>query len=131
MAVEQEKAQPYALAQMNAIYPHARWAAYQNVALDSSNCGHLQFLAIGPENTYKEPPVQYPVDNEHGMGWRYRFAGWVDLETGEIKKEKLEGPALMNRAEKEVDAAIKAGLMTTEEGQKMMGDVAKEIKEKE
>jgi len=112
-------------------YPEARWGCYQNKALDSANCGHLQFLAIGPTNTYKSPPSKYPVDNQHGMGWRYLFTGWVNLETGEVEEERLEGPALMNRAEREVDAAVKMGLMTTEEGQKMMGDVAKEIKEKE
>lgn len=66
----------------------ARWAAYQNMALDSANAGHLQFLSIGPDNTYQEPPEQYPADNEHGMGWRYRFVGWVDLETGQVEEVK-------------------------------------------
>ena len=84
---EEDKVHPDALEQMLGAYPNSRWAAYQNVALDSRNCGHLQFLAIGPGNTYKEPPVRYPLDNAHGMGWRYRFAGWVNLETGEIEKE--------------------------------------------
>lgn len=67
-----------------------RWAAYQNKAFDSSLAGHLQFLAVGPDNTYKEPPRQYPADTVNGAGWRYRFVGWVDLTTGEIKEEAME-----------------------------------------
>jgi len=83
----EEKASPEALEQMrDSPYNHkdTKWAAYQNLALDSYNCGHLQFLAVGPSNTFKEKPAQYP-DTEHGLGWRYRFVGWVDLETGEVK----------------------------------------------
>lgn len=64
-----------------------RWAAYQNQALDSASAGHLQFLAIGPENTYTEAPEQMP-DTQHGMGWKYRFVGWVDLETGEVSEAR-------------------------------------------
>jgi len=64
-----------------------RWAAYQNQALDSASAGHLQFLAIGPENTYQEAPEQMP-DTQHGMGWKYRFVGWVDLETGEVSEAR-------------------------------------------
>lgn len=60
------------------------WAAYQNVALDSANCGHLQFLKVGDGCTYAEPPLKYPADTSHGMGWRYLFVGTVDLETGAI-----------------------------------------------
>lgn len=63
----------------------ARWAAYQNMAMDSAGAGHLQFLSVGVGCTYEERPEQYPVDNEHGCGWKYRFCGWVDLETGEIE----------------------------------------------
>lgn len=81
--------------------PHTRWCAYQNMALDSANCGHLQFLAVGPENTFKEPPTQYPMDNEHGMGWRYRFAGWLDLSTGEVKKEIQNGAVTKDTGENE------------------------------
>ena len=64
------------------------WAAYQNQALDSANAGHLQFLAVGQDCTYLDPPEQYPADNVHGMGWRYRFIGYVDLETGEINENR-------------------------------------------
>jgi len=64
-----------------------RWAAYQNQAMDSASHGHLQFLAIGPHNTYQVPPTAYPVDTSHGLGWKYRFIGYVDMETGEIHGE--------------------------------------------
>lgn len=60
------------------------WAAYQNQALDSRNCGHLQFLKVGEGCTYTAPPRSYPSDTEHGMGWRYCYIGMVNLETGEI-----------------------------------------------
>lgn len=83
-----EKAEPEALEQMKGSpynYNDTRWAAYQNVALDSANLGHIQFLAIGPDNTFKEPPKQAP-DTQHGLGWKYRFIGWVDLETGEVRQ---------------------------------------------
>lgn len=62
-----------------------RWAAYQNQALDSVTYGHIRFLAVGPENTFKEPPPCCPDSACHGDGWKYRFIGWLDLETGEIR----------------------------------------------
>jgi len=65
-----------------------RWAAYQNKALDSALMGRLQYLAVGEEHTYKEPPGRYPIDGEMGMGWRYLFIGYVNLHTGEINKEE-------------------------------------------
>ena len=61
------------------------WAAYENQALDSTNAGHLQFLKVGEGCTFKDPPLQYPKDTEHGMGWRYRYIGRVNLETGEVE----------------------------------------------
>ena len=64
------------------------WAAYENMALDSAGCGHQQFLMVGPGCTYEEPPVAYPIDNENGMGWRYRYVGMVDLSSGEISETK-------------------------------------------
>lgn len=60
------------------------WAAYQNKVLDSANVGHMQFLKVGEDCTYKEPPPRYPMDNGHGMGWRYLFVGMVDLATGKV-----------------------------------------------
>jgi len=86
-----EKPHPEALEAMRSSpYNHenTEWAAYQNHALDSANCGHLQFLAVGPDNTCKEAPEKYPADTSSGMGWRYLFVGWVDLETGEIKEDE-------------------------------------------
>lgn len=74
---------PDALAQMKE--RGGTWAAYQNLALDSANKDHLQFLKVGEDCTYREPPEQYPKDNEHGMGWRYRHVGMVNLETGLVE----------------------------------------------
>jgi hypothetical protein len=77
-----EKPAPEALEQMKKL--GGTWAAYQNVALDSANCGHLQFLKVGEGCTYKEPPDKYPADTSSGVGWRYLFVGMVDLEDGTI-----------------------------------------------
>ena len=64
-------------------YDDTKWAAYQNKALDSATSGHVQFIAIGPRNTFKEAPKQAP-DTQHGLGWKYRFVGWVDLHSGKV-----------------------------------------------
>lgn len=73
-----------AMRDSRANFTDTRWAVYENRALDSCNCGHQQFLAIGPQNTYKNPPKYFPVGTESGCGWRYLFTGWVNLKTGEI-----------------------------------------------
>lgn len=65
--------------------PGTRWAAYENRAWDSSNAGHVQCLLVGTYCTYAEPPRTFPQDNEHGMGWRYLFAGFVNLDDGTIE----------------------------------------------
>jgi len=65
--------------------PGTRWAVYQNLAMDSSSRGHLQFLRVGDGCTHKEPPRHYP-DTENGLGWKYWFIGFVDLKTGEINE---------------------------------------------
>lgn len=70
-----------ALEKMRSQCPGARWACYQNIALDSAYCGHLQFLAVGEGLTFKQAPAQYPQD------WRYRFVGWVDLASGEVVRD--------------------------------------------
>lgn len=49
------------------------WYVYQNVAFDSYNLGHLQFLQCGAGCTYDKPP-EYMPDTQHGLGWRYRLA---------------------------------------------------------
>lgn len=90
-----EKVSSEALQQMReSEYNHevTRWAAYQNHALDSTNCGHLQFLAVGPGNTCKEAPKRFPADTTSGMGWRYLFVGWMNLETGDIDPCTQENP---------------------------------------
>ncbi len=64
-----------------------RWAAYRNEDMSSTNHGHMQFLQIGPENTFKDPgnpPEQYPFDTRSGLGWRYRFIGMVNVADGMI-----------------------------------------------
>ena len=61
------------------------WAAFVNVALDSANAGHVQFLQYGEGRTFATPPPTYPVDNEHGMGWRYVLRGVVDLAEGVVR----------------------------------------------
>jgi hypothetical protein len=84
------KAAEEALVQMRErTTPGSSWAAFQNVALDSANVGHLQFLKVGPGCTYAEPPEKYPADTTHGMGWRYFFVGFVDLTDGTIHSEPL------------------------------------------
>lgn len=60
-----------------------RWAAYQNVALDSANLGHCQFLQFGLGRTFIEPPKTMP-DTAWGAGWKYTYQGEVNLETGEV-----------------------------------------------
>lgn len=58
-----------------------KWAAFQNHDLGSREIGHLKFMAVGPNNTVKA------IDRPSLGDWRYRFAGWVNLETGSIQEE--------------------------------------------
>lgn len=94
---EYKDSEPHKVTDPNAIGPEAlqlmkdkggTWAAYQNVALDSANLGHFQYLKYGEDCTYKAPPNQYPKDTEAGMGWRYLYAGEVDLEKGVVVPKK-------------------------------------------
>lgn len=64
-----------------------RWAAYQNHELGHPHLGSLRFLAIGPNQTFGVPPVRYP-DTQYGIGWRYLFVGWVDLEKHVVIEEE-------------------------------------------
>ncbi len=66
-----------------------RWAAYVNMNLSSYNGGHAQFLLVGEGSTFKEPPDQYPVDNEHGMGWQYRYCGMVNMTSGLVEEDAV------------------------------------------
>ncbi len=61
-----------------------KWAAYQNVGMDSANLGHIQFLKFGLGCTYSAPPEQYLADTAAGAGWRYRHVGFVDVAGGLI-----------------------------------------------
>lgn len=76
---------PEALANMRA--RGGTWAAYQNVAFDSAAFGQLQFLRVGVGCTYVVPPPAYPTDTLMGLGWRYRFIGYVDLATGVVQRD--------------------------------------------
>jgi hypothetical protein len=62
---------------------HTRWAVYENHDLGHWALGHLQFLAVGPQNTFKTAPTRLP--DAHGeINWRYVHVGYVDLVSGEI-----------------------------------------------
>jgi hypothetical protein len=63
--------------------PGQTWYCYENVALDSANLGHHQFLCCGEGCTFFEPPTRMP-DTSHAIGWKYLLIGHVDMETGEI-----------------------------------------------
>jgi len=76
-------AEPEALTQMRS--RGGTWYAYENVALDSATFGHTQFLKCGPGCANETPPPQMP-DTSYGMGWKYRLAGKVNLETGEVER---------------------------------------------
>ena len=68
-----------------------KWAAYQCVALDSSQLGAVQFLKYGPDCTFKAPPEAMP-DTPAGIGWKFRHVGFVDLASGQIvATEPVEG----------------------------------------
>lgn len=75
-ALEQMRQSPYN-------HSDTRWAAYQNHDLGSPSVGQLLFLAIGPQNTFKEAPGRMP-DSHLGTGWRYQHVGWVNLDEGKI-----------------------------------------------
>lgn len=85
--INDEKAADEALAQMKSSpynYADTKWAAYQNLDMSSRGIGHLQFLAVGPQNTFKEAPAHAP-DSAAGLGWQYVHMGWVNLETGKVE----------------------------------------------
>ncbi|HWX22419.1 MAG TPA: hypothetical protein VN578_21165 [Candidatus Binatia bacterium] len=64
-------------------FPGTRWAAYENHELGHWALGHLKFLAVGPQNTFKDAPARMP-DTERELNWRYVHIGFVDLATGSI-----------------------------------------------
>jgi hypothetical protein len=41
-------------------FPGTRWAAYENHDLGHWALGHLKFLAVGPQNTFKTAPTRLP-----------------------------------------------------------------------
>jgi hypothetical protein len=65
--------------------PTAKIAVYTNVAMDSHSLGHQIAMAVGPDQTHKTPPKCAP-DGPHGLGWKYLFDGYMNLETGVVEK---------------------------------------------
>ena len=64
--------------------PGTRWAVYQNHDLrDYWGMAYLKFLAVGPHNTCKAPPVRTPAVPAD-ISWRFLHIGYVDLKTGRI-----------------------------------------------
>lgn len=61
--------------------PEAKWAAFQNHDLGHHDIGHLKFMAVGPGRTYGA--VTQPMD------WRYRFVGFVNLDSGAIEPAEV------------------------------------------
>jgi hypothetical protein len=54
-------------------------AVYQNVALDSANAGHRQFVSFGSEAAQlevEEPPTRLP-DIGGAINWRYQLEATV------------------------------------------------------
>jgi len=96
--VNEIKISKEALAQMRdgiKLYPNAVYAVYQNKAFDHSGFGHVQFLAIGPENSLKKAPQRQP-DTPTQINWMYQHVGWVDLDEGgvvpkEMHKDLIDG----------------------------------------
>lgn len=81
---EQEGPEEQALAAMrqrSEQWPDAKWAAAQCVDMSSSNLGHMQFVAVGPDRTIT------CIDNPTLIHWSYYFVGWVNLDTGKIQNE--------------------------------------------
>lgn len=76
-----------ALAQMRENRSGGEWYAYQNQDLGHPQLGHLRFLKVGENCTYKVPPKRYPdIQGANGcIGWRYGLVGKVDLGTGKIE----------------------------------------------
>ena len=70
-------------------FDDTKWAAYQNHAMDSMECGHLKFLACGPQNTLKEVKGDRMPDFANAINWRYQFVGYVNLETGLIDQANI------------------------------------------
>lgn len=62
-----------------------RWAAYAWAAIGEDFRGFI-FLRVGEGCTFSEPPDHAP-DGSWGAGWKYRLAGFVDLESGELRGE--------------------------------------------
>jgi len=82
-ALKQMRESPYS-------FPDTFWATYQNHDLGHHGLGHLQFLAVGPQNTIKAAPGRMP-DTERSLNWRYIHVGFVNLETGQIEPEPIVG----------------------------------------
>lgn len=72
---------PDSLAQLRA--KGGTWAVYENVAMDSADLGLQQFIKYGPGCTFERPPEKCP-DTPHGLGWKFKHVGYVDLASGRV-----------------------------------------------
>lgn len=82
------------------------WAAYENSDLGHSQLGHLKFMAVGSENTFKVAPVRLPDTADGAINWRYIYVGTVNLETGEVDRKRPAGLSIyeqMKAAGVEID----------------------------
>ena len=77
-----EKPEPEAFQQMQD--RGGKWAAYQSMDMSSATLGDLRFLQVGAGRTFEVAPDRYP-DTQFGIGWRFLFVGFVNLESGEIE----------------------------------------------
>ena len=64
----------------------ARIAVYQCVALDSALRGHISGLAVGPDQTWKEPQPTLEGLNI-AVSWSRYFIGYFDPKTRQLVKE--------------------------------------------
>lgn len=86
LMIGSDKAAPEALKSMKTSpcnFADTKWYAYQNHDLGHYDIGHLQFLAVGSQNTFKDAPNRMP-DTRTSLGWRYIKVGIVNLESGEV-----------------------------------------------
>ncbi len=68
------------VAQMRALDRQgARWACYQNMALDSRDAGRVIWLHVGEGCTVSEATPCMPDTPQYGPGWKYQLQGLAVL----------------------------------------------------
>ena len=71
----------------------ARWAAFENADMSHPELGRLTFLKVGKGCTFSEAPKHAPDSAAIGLGWRYLYVGFVNLETGKVERASVEREA--------------------------------------